>query len=172
MGGTNESIVKPAVIAAKPAESPKANAAKSVSSVLTDAQLAEVSVWSQQLWPHSIAEVGDMLSSMSQELLKLRSAPRAVGLRLEQTQQIRQHVSSGEVHFHNDAEKLKASVPVGDWFGLRRTLLVGEPIMWLDRVNNTCLRITPMIVNNVCECVTSVDAVKVGTHFQQLLNLK
>lgn len=171
MGGTNESTVKPAAEPAKTAEQPKANLAKTVSSVITDAQLAEIPVWSQTLWPHSIAEVGNMLSSMSQELLQLRSVPRAVGLRLEQTQQIRQHVSGGEIHFHNDPDKIKASVPMGDWFGIKRKLLVGEPIMWIDRTNNTCLRITPMIVNNVCECVTSVDTVKVGTHFQQLLNL-
>lgn len=62
---------------------------------------------------------------------------------LEHDQQIRFHISNGEVHFHDDANKLKAVISVADWFVVWRSLLSNQLATKVDLTNSTIIHFIP-----------------------------
>jgi len=101
----------------------------------------------------------------------------AYGQVLRQTAEIRQHVSNGEVHFHDDQRKLKAAIPVADWFGVRRQLRTNQPFTWIDAKFNTIVCFTPLIRSNpgnpvpVVEVIVQIEPIELGERFKQLDSL-
>jgi hypothetical protein len=61
-----------------------------------------------------------------------------------QTGTIRVHTSGGEVHFHDDASKLKAAVPVSLWYKVWEQLRSCQQRVWdyHDAQNGTLLSVT------------------------------
>ena len=61
-------------------------------------------------------------------------------------QRLRFHESAGQVHFHDDAAKLKTAIPVAEWWKawekLRSQATIWE---WLDSVNETVFSVETRI---------------------------
>jgi len=55
--------------------------------------------------------------------------------RVLQTQNIRQHVSGPEVHFHDDENKLKVAVPTAEWWNAIRNFGKLKSFTWIDEKN-------------------------------------
>ena len=88
-----------------------------------------------------------------------------------QTQELRQHVSGGECHWHDDARKLKFAMTVADWYVVKRELQKLEVVERTDAKHQTIIRFTPFIENGVADCVVSVEPLKYAARFEQLLSL-
>lgn len=59
------------------------------------------------------------------------------------TGKVRMHLSGNEVHFHNDAEGLKASVPFTEWYSFGSKINSNDYVQfkYVDHVNKTILHI-------------------------------
>jgi hypothetical protein len=95
---------------------------------------------------------------------KLRDQPK-------QVQKIRQHVSGGEVHFHDDEAKLKVAIPVADWWTIKREMASLNPVTWVDQKQQTILEITPVLENSVMDVVISINKFTTGDALAKLNNL-
>ena len=54
---------------------------------------------------------------------------------------VRFHISKGEVHFHDDVNKLKVAMPVAEFDIVWRNLKRNKPCSFIDEVNLTSLEI-------------------------------
>ncbi len=116
---------------------------------------------------------GEVLSADVVESLGLskKKKKKAKVEGLHQTQNIRQHLSGSEVHFHADDENLKTAIPAGDWWAAVRKLNKGESFSWLDPDNKTIATFTPFFKGKVLDVVVKIESLKVGTRLKQLLSL-
>jgi hypothetical protein len=86
----------------------------------------------------------------------------------------RAHLNNGEIHFHDDTNKLKSAIPVAKawkiWDKLSSEL--GE-VKHVDTVNKTVLTLASMIVpeTQTLEVVAFVTAVGIGSNFKKLSEL-
>ena len=88
-----------------------------------------------------------------------------------QQQTIRQHVSGNSCHFHDDANSLKAAIPVADWWTALRQLSTMQPYTWVDAQNKTIAYFRPVLLNGVYDVTVEIVPVKFGTRFEQLTSL-
>jgi len=88
-------------------------------------------------------------------------------------QRLRYHENAGEVHFHDDALKLKAAVPVAEWWKAWDKLK-SQPGRWdwVDTKNDTYLVVETQIVGEPpgVEAFTSLTRLVAGTNFKALNN--
>lgn len=84
---------------------------------------------------------------------------------------IRIHQSGGEIHFHDDAAKIKAAVPVADWWKAWESLKNKEATWdFIDSKNESLLRVrTTISPPNFDSEITLVKAL-CGTNFRELNN--
>ena len=95
----------------------------------------------------------------------------AVASEAYQQQNIRQHVSGGEVHFHVDDEGLKTAVPTAEWWNAVRQLGKAQPFTWVDAKNKTTAKFTPIFKDGVLDVVVKIESLKIGSRMEQLLGL-
>lgn len=86
----------------------------------------------------------------------------------QQYQSIRQHVSAGQVHFHDDSNKLKASIPVADWYVILRQLKTMTKYTYVDTDFNCTATFRPFINNGTFEVAVELIPIVVGERFKQL----
>jgi hypothetical protein len=106
--------------------------------------------------------------------LKEQSAPiRAAGDDLpRQTQTIRQHVSAGSCHFHDDAHKLKVSIPVAEMHVLMRKLRNLERCSYIDTQFKSVIYFKPYVSDNhTFEVSIELRPITIGQRFENLSNL-
>jgi len=79
------------------------------------------------------------------------------------------HEINGEVHFHDDTNKLKAVVPVGVWYKAWDKLR-GEPTTWvfIDTSNNTNISVGTRLINDEFDIIVSIKTIKVGKDYTKL----
>ena len=79
------------------------------------------------------------------------------------------HESNGEVHFHDDKNKLKAAVPFGAWYKAWDKLR-GEPATWqyIDTTNNTNISVETRLANDEFDVIVSIQSIKVGNDYAKL----
>lgn len=106
-----------------------------------------------------------------QSEIKQFVAPKESGL----SQKIRIHENAGEIHFHDDDNKLKVSVPVAEWWSIwkKSRSNLHAIIHYVDANNNTLLEIQPQLTwndstNNNVEVFVRVSKLTLGTTFQSL----
>jgi hypothetical protein len=82
---------------------------------------------------------------------------------------IRIHESGGEVHFHDDTTKLKAAVPVSEWFRAWQKLS-SQPQrqQFFDPKNNTTLVVETRFDNGAVDAVITLSQMTTGTNFSEL----
>ena len=88
-----------------------------------------------------------------------------------QTQTIRQHVSGGEVHFHLDDQKLKAAIPVADFFNVKRQIAMLRESFHVDLKNNTLIEFRPWFANGTLDLSVHITKVTVSDRFNKVTKL-
>ena len=87
-------------------------------------------------------------------------------------QSLRFHINGPEVHFHDDANKLKAAVPVADWYGILRQIQAMQKVSYVDPKFSTLLVFTPYIEGDTVECYTELKPAKIGRMLAGISSLK
>lgn len=67
--------------------------------------------------------------------------PDAAGT-LQVSGEIRYHTSGGEVHFHDDKNRLKVAVPIATWFAAWQKIEAGESWQYIDIERQTSLNVS------------------------------
>jgi hypothetical protein len=88
-----------------------------------------------------------------------------------QYQSIRQHISAGQVHLHDDDNKLKVSIPVAEWYVIVRQLKTMTPYTYVDTDFNCTALFRPFMHNGYFEVAIEMQPVTVGDRFKQLASL-
>lgn len=86
-------------------------------------------------------------------------------------QRLRFHESAGQVHFHDDNLKLKAAMPVADWWKAWDKLRTSPGKWdWFDTVNETILSVETALVGEPpgIEATLSLSRGVYGTNFKAL----
>ena len=85
-------------------------------------------------------------------------------------QAVRIHESGGCVHFHVDAENLKASMPVATWFSAWERLSTQIPSIFrfYDTEKKTVLTVSTDLVNDKVEAEVGIVSHEVGPTFTAL----
>jgi len=89
-----------------------------------------------------------------------------------QYQSIRQHISAGQVHLHDDENELKVSIPVADWYVIIRQLKTMTPYTYVDTYFNCMATFKPFINNGCFEVAIQLQPITVGDRFKQLASLR
>jgi hypothetical protein len=85
-----------------------------------------------------------------------------------QTQNIRQHMSGSEIHFHDDDGGMKTAVPVAEWYNGIKTIRSMKKWQYVDPANQTMATFTPFIRNGVADCTVSVQSIEIGDRLAAL----
>lgn len=88
-----------------------------------------------------------------------------------QYQSIRQHISAGQVHLHDDDNKLKVSIPVAEWYVIVRQLKTMTPYTYVDTDFNCSATFRPFVHNGYFEVSIEMVPITVGDRFKQLASL-
>jgi hypothetical protein len=89
---------------------------------------------------------------------------------------IRFHEKDGEVHFHDDANKLKVAVPVSVWWDAWNTVS-GRRTDWdyIDLKRSTLLRVSQSVLgrsdtgqDELCDLHLTLEKVRIGNTYQAL----
>jgi len=88
------------------------------------------------------------------------------------SQTLRFHLSGGEVHFHDDANRLKAAVPVADYYLMLRQVQMMQTCSYLDQKFGSIITFTPYVDGNVVECYAQLRPIQVGRMLTGMLNIK
>jgi hypothetical protein len=88
-----------------------------------------------------------------------------------QYQSIRQHISAGQVHLHDDDNKLKVSIPVAEWYVIVRQLKTMTPYTYVDTDFNCTAIFRPFMHNGYFEVAIEMQPITVGDRFKQLASL-
>ncbi len=85
-----------------------------------------------------------------------------------QTQNIRQHLSGGEVHFHDDDGDLKTAIPVAEWYNGIKAIRSMQLWQYVDAANQTIAVFQPSVRFGVADCVVSVREIEIGDRLAAL----
>lgn len=88
-----------------------------------------------------------------------------------QYQTIRQHVSAGHCHFHDDENKLKVSIPVAEWWVILRQLKSMQPYTYVDTDFRTVAYFRPYLFNGYFDVAVEMVGIDVGVRFKALSDL-
>ena len=97
----------------------------------------------------------------------------AINESVVQRQSVRLHINNNQVHFHVDAENLKAALPVAEWYSawIKIAKSPGSQFHFADLAHNTVLTVQSVYKNNILNAVIEIKKVdKVGSVFNQLEN--
>lgn len=86
----------------------------------------------------------------------------------KQKQEIRQHISAGQVHLHVDIEKLKVAIPVSDWYGMLTKIRTMKNFTFVDTEFATIAEFKPYIKNNTFEVNIEITSIQIGPRFKQI----
>lgn len=89
----------------------------------------------------------------------------------QQTQTIRQHMSGGQIHLHCDEQKLKAAVPVAEWYVIMRQLRSLSPFTWVDSDNKCVAFFRPYISQGLFEIAIELAPVNIGHRFNDMVGV-
>jgi len=89
------------------------------------------------------------------------------------TQKLRIHESKGKVHFHDDKNKIKAYVPIGQWYAILQNLETGTQtkITHHDSDNKSTLIIRIGVIGGKLDASVSLNEykeLKVGSTLEKL----
>lgn len=83
-----------------------------------------------------------------------------------QTQAIRQHLNSGQIHLHVDGDNpLKVAIPVAEWFVIMRNLRSLTPFTFIDSQNKCVAYLKPYIHNAIFEVAIELAPIEIGERF-------
>lgn len=93
-----------------------------------------------------------------------------------QEQHVRIHENKGEVHFHVDAEQLKAAVPVAAWYEAWDELscMPGKTFRYSDEANGTVLTVESALIGgginqpDTLDAKIRVEKITIGNTFKEL----
>jgi hypothetical protein len=85
-----------------------------------------------------------------------------------QTQNIRQHLSGGEVHFHDDDGDLKTAIPVAEWYNGIKTIRSMQLWQYVDAANQTIAVFQPSVRDGIADCVVSVREIEISDRLAAL----
>jgi len=88
-----------------------------------------------------------------------------------QYQSIRQHISAGQVHLHDDDNKLKVSIPVAEWYVIVRQMKTLKPYSYVDTDFNCLANFHPYAKDGYFEVAIEMVPITVGDRFKQLADL-
>ena len=79
------------------------------------------------------------------------------------------HQNNGEVHIHDDANKLKVAMPVSAWWKIWDSLR-NEPgeKTWIDSVNKTKLVFETVVDGDVVDVKITVESVTVSADWEKV----
>lgn len=110
--------------------------------------------------------LADSVTEQIQELQNIRIETH------KQTQEIRQHISAGHVHLHEDTQKLKVCIPVSDWFTLLNKLKNLQNFTYIDTQLNCVAHFKPYVDNNnVFEVTIELKPIVIGPRFKLINEL-
>lgn len=90
----------------------------------------------------------------------------------KQAQNIRQHISSGEVHLHDDQNKIKVAIPVADWYVILNKLKGISKCYFIDPNFNSVAHFRPFIApDNTFDVAISLAKIKIGKRFKLMSEL-
>lgn len=100
--------------------------------------------------------------------MTVEKAPKSKGEKAD-IGAFRIHENNGEVHIHDDANKLKVVMPVSAWWKTWEKLR-NEPgtIIWLDPVNKTRLSFETAIDQSNVDVKISVSSMKFSSDWEKL----
>ena len=79
------------------------------------------------------------------------------------------HLNNGEVHVHDDDNKLKVAIPVAAWWKIwDRIRNQPDGLTWLNPVNKTELKIESSIDDFVVDVKLSVSSVKFSDAWEKI----
>jgi len=83
---------------------------------------------------------------------------------------LRFHENKGEIHFHDDEIKLKAAIPVAEWYTIFRVLNTMKNVTYIDSTNWTIIKFKPNYdpKNGLADIKVTLQAVKVGSNLASL----
>jgi len=84
---------------------------------------------------------------------------------------IRIHQSGGEIHFHDDANKIKCAVPVAEaWKGWEQIRCQPGRFEWVDTVNNSYLVLESYAVPPNFQLLTTLIPIQADANFSEFNN--
>ncbi len=85
-----------------------------------------------------------------------------------QTQNIRQHLSGSEIHFHDDEGGLKTAIPVSEWYNGIKTIRSLKKWQYVDPVHESVATFRPFIRDGVADCTVSIQSIEIGSRLAAL----
>ena len=85
-----------------------------------------------------------------------------------QTQEIRQHMSVGQIHLHCDSQKIKSAISVAEWYVIMRNLRSLNPFTWIDPENKCVVYFRPYINAGVFEVAIELAPINIGVRFNEM----
>ena len=88
-----------------------------------------------------------------------------------QYQSLRQHISAGQVHLHDDENNLKVAIPVAEWYVIVRQMKTLKPYSYVDTDFNCVANFHPYNKDGLFEIAIELVPITVGDRFKQMSNL-
>lgn len=108
------------------------------------------------------AKVGEnTVTSPRTTTVELESGPVVIP-GVPANQSLRFHKKGNEVHFHDDANKLKCLVPAAEWYGIARNIRAMRESFYIDKTHKTFLRVEPFVKDGVADLSISVEPISFG----------
>lgn len=88
-----------------------------------------------------------------------------------QYQSLRQHISAGQVHLHDDENDLKVAIPVAEWYVIVRQMKTLKPYSYVDTDFNCVANFQPYSKDGFFEIAIELVPITVGDRFKQMSDL-
>lgn len=88
-----------------------------------------------------------------------------------QYQSLRQHISAGQVHLHDDENNLKVAIPVAEWYVIVRQMKTLKPYSYVDTDFNCVANFQPYSKDGFFEIAIELVPITVGDRFKQMADL-
>lgn len=88
-----------------------------------------------------------------------------------QYQSLRQHISAGQVHLHDDENDLKVAIPVAEWYVIVRQMKTLKPYSYVDTDFNCIANFQPYSKDGFFEIAIELVPITVGDRFKQMSDL-
>ncbi len=75
---------------------------------------------------------------------------------------LRYHKSGNEIHFHDDANKIKAAIPAAEFYNMARRVRAGQNAVFFDKKNRSLLTLALSVTGGVLDYNVSIERVNVG----------
>lgn len=85
-----------------------------------------------------------------------------------QTQNIRQHLNGGEIHFHDDDGGLKTAIPVAEWYTGIKAIRSMQDWRYVDPANKTIAAFHPFLHGDVADVTITLQEITIGSRLAAL----